>query len=98
MQPKEEISSCNISTKKSVLEICYLKDAINNVKPSTDVNRMMGVDEGNKGSNGGANGTKGGYVYNKNRGNNGDRNNVNLQNKLQFPCLAYGSASYCINF
>ena len=52
---------------------------------STDVNRMMIVDEGNKGSNGGPNGGKGGYGYNGNRGNNGDRN-VNLQNKLQFPC------------
>ena len=77
------------------------QEALNNVKTPSNVNRMMGTAEGHKGA---YNGGKGGYGYG-NKGNSGNGENVNLQNKPQYPCplpcnhkVAYGSASYCSNF
>ena len=61
----------------------------------------MGTSEGEKGAyNGAKTGYGGGY-----KTNNGNGDNTNFQNKLQYPCplpcnhkVAYGSASYCSNF
>ena len=70
----------------SSLRYAMSQDALNNIKPTSNFNRMMGTAEGDKGGSNGANGSKGGYGYNANRGNNANGDNINLQNKPQYPC------------
>ena len=61
------------------LRYAMAQDVLNNVKTPSNVNRMMGTAEGDKGT---YNGGKGGYGY-ANKGNSGNGENVNLQNKPQ---------------
>ena len=79
MQQKGETFSCTPQRNRV--------SARNNVKTPSNVNRMMGTAEGDKGA---YNGCKGGYGYG-NKGKNGNGENGNLQNKAQLQCRGQGA-------